>query len=58
MISGEGIRRHLGEQGLVLDRHYINKLVNEIHAERSKRADTGILNVALASFQDAMEAPA
>jgi hypothetical protein len=54
MISGEGIRRHLEAQGLILDRHYINKLVNEIHAERSKRADTWILNHALASLQDSM----
>src|ERR1017187_5846823 len=54
MISGEGIRRHLEAQGLILDRHYVNKLVNEIHAERSKRADTWILNHALASLQDSM----
>jgi len=53
MISGEGIRQHLEKQGLIIDRHYINKLVNEIHTERAKRADTW-LNVALADFQDAM----
>lgn len=54
MISGEGIRKHLEAQGLIIDRHYINKLVKEIHAERAKRADTWVLNFALASFQDAM----
>jgi hypothetical protein len=54
MITGEGIRRHLETQGLVLDRHYISKLVNEIHVERTKRVDTWLLNHALASFQDAM----
>jgi hypothetical protein len=54
MISGEGIRRHLEAQGLTLDRHYINKLVGEIHTERAKRADTWTLNMALSSFQDAM----
>ena len=54
MISGEGIRRHLEQQGLILDRHYINKLVNEIHAERARRADTWILNAALTAFQDVM----
>jgi hypothetical protein len=55
MISGEGIRRHLERDGLVLDRHYINKLVQEIHTQRIKRAETWTLNVALASFQDAMQ---
>ena len=54
MLSGEGIRRHLEQQGLVLDRRYINALVSQIHAERAKRADTWTLNMALASFQDAM----
>jgi hypothetical protein len=54
MISGEGIRRHLEKQGLVLDRNYINGLVNQIHRERAKRADTWMLNAALTSFQDAM----
>jgi hypothetical protein len=54
MISGEGIRRHLEAQGLILDRHYINKLVNAVHSERAKRADTWTLNLALSQFQDAM----
>jgi hypothetical protein len=53
-ISGEGIRSRLEHDGLILDRHYINKLVQEIHAERAKRASTWTLNFALASFQDAM----
>jgi hypothetical protein len=53
-ISGEGIRRHLETQGLILDRHYISSLVNAIHAERAKRASTWMLNHASASFQDAM----
>jgi hypothetical protein len=42
-ISGEGIRLRLQQDGLTLDRHYIGK-----------RADTWTLNIALASFQDAM----
>ena len=54
MISGEGIRRHLEMQGLVIDRHYVNKLVNEIHVERANRANTWMLNHALASLQDQM----
>lgn len=53
-ISGEGIRRRLELDGLTLDRHYISSIVNTIHAERTKRADTWTLNMALASFQDAM----
>jgi hypothetical protein len=39
-ISGDGIRRRLEQDGLTVDRHYINKLVDEIHTERIKRADT------------------
>jgi hypothetical protein len=39
-VSGEGIRIHLQQQGLTLDRHYIGKLVGEIHTERAKRANT------------------
>jgi hypothetical protein len=54
MLSGEAIRRRLERDGLTLDRNYINALLNQIHRERSKRADTWILNHALASFQDAM----
>jgi hypothetical protein len=53
-ISGEGIRIRLEQQGLVLDRHYIGKLIGEIHTERAKRANTWALNHALSSFQDAM----
>lgn len=54
MLSGEGIRKRLEMQGLPLDRNYINDLLNSIHRERAKRADTWTLNFALASFQDAM----
>jgi hypothetical protein len=54
MLSGEGIRRRLEQQGLVFDRNYINSLVNQIHRERAKRADTWTLNSALTALQDAM----
>jgi hypothetical protein len=54
MHSGEGIKRQLEKQGLVLDRKYINSLVSQIHSERAKRADTWTLNLALTSLQDAM----
>jgi hypothetical protein len=53
-ISIEGMRRHLAAQNLPLDRHYIASLVKLIQAERIKRAETWTLNVALASFQDAI----
>jgi len=53
-VSNEGIRQRLRRDGLTLDRHYIGRLVNKIHVERTKRADTWTLNIALASFQDAM----
>jgi hypothetical protein len=49
MLAGEAIRQHLERQGLVLDRNYINGLVNQIHAERAKRASTWMLNHALRS---------
>jgi hypothetical protein len=52
--SIEGITQRLEREGLKLDRHYVGKLVGEIHTERAKRADTWTLNLALASFQDAM----
>lgn len=54
MLSGEGIKRHLEKQGLVLDRRYVNALINQIHKERAKRADTWTLNNALTALQDAM----
>ena len=44
MISGVGIRKILADQGLALDHNYINGLVNKIHRERAKRADTWTLN--------------
>jgi hypothetical protein len=50
----EGIKQRLEQQGLVLDRHYVSKLVGEIHTERTKRANTWMLNHALASLQDQM----
>jgi hypothetical protein len=53
-ISAEGVRKALDAQGLTLDRHYIGSLLKAIHTERAKRADTWTLNMALASFQDAM----
>jgi hypothetical protein len=53
-ITIEGMRRHLAAQDLPLDRHYIASLVKQIQTERIRRADTWTLNIALASFQDAM----
>lgn len=53
-ISAEGIRKALEVRGLALDRHYIGSVLKVIHTERAKRADTWTLNMALASFQDAM----
>jgi hypothetical protein len=54
MLSIEGMRLHLENDGLPLTRHYIAKHVKAIQTERIKRADTWNLNVALSSFQDAM----
>ena len=38
----------------MLDRNYINGIVNDIHRERARRAETWTLNHALASLQDSM----
>jgi hypothetical protein len=54
MLAGEHIRRKLEQQGLVLDRNYINGIVNGIHRERARRAETWTLNNALTALQDAM----
>ena len=54
MLAGEHIRQKLERQGLVLDRTYINGIVNDIHRERARRAETWTLNNALAALQDAM----
>lgn len=53
--SIDGLTKRLEADGLKLDRHYVGKLVKEIYVERTKRADTWVLNHALASFQDAMQ---
>jgi hypothetical protein len=47
-----GICQRLENDGLKLDRHYVGKLIGEIHTERAQRASTWMLNVALASLQD------
>jgi hypothetical protein len=52
--SIDGIQRSLERIGLKLERHYVGKLVNEIHAERIRRAQTWSLNSALTALQDAM----
>jgi hypothetical protein len=54
MITILGMQKHLASDGLPLDRNYIASLVRAIQTERIKRAETWTLNVALASFQDAM----
>jgi len=54
MLAGEHIRRRLEREGLVLDRNYINGIVNDIHKERARRAETWTLNNAMTALQDAM----
>src|SRR5690348_17158244 len=53
-ISILGMQHYLANDGLPLDRRYIASLVKAIQTERIKRAETWTLNMALASFQDAM----
>jgi hypothetical protein len=54
MITIVGMQKHLDADGLHLDRRYLASLVRAIQVERIKRAETWTLNLALASFQDAM----
>jgi hypothetical protein len=54
MLTIEGMRLHLEKDGLPLTRHYIAKHVKAIQTERIRRANTWMLNMALADFQDCM----
>lgn len=53
-ISQVALASTLASEGLTLDRKYLGSLLNDIYVERSKRANTWMLNQALASFQDVM----
>ena len=55
MLTILGMQKHLASDGLPLDRHYIASLVKAIQTERIKRSQTWTLNMALASFEDAMQ---
>jgi len=55
MLSILGMQKHLEHDGLRLDRRYLASLVKAIQTERIKRAQTWTLNMALASFEDAMQ---
>ena len=53
-ISQVALCERLKAEGLPLDRKYLGSLLDAIQAERAKRANTWMLNHALASFQDVM----
>ena len=53
-ITQVELKLALEAKGMSLDRKYLGQLLNGIHAERTKRANTWTLNTALADFQDAM----
>lgn len=55
MLSILGMQKYLEHDGLRLDRRYLASLVKAIQTERIKRAQTWTLNLALASFEDAMQ---
>jgi hypothetical protein len=55
MLTIEGKRLHLEKDGLALMRNYITSHVRAIQTERIKRAETWMLNRALASLEDAMQ---
>jgi hypothetical protein len=66
VLQSQNPQRHLPEspdkpnrprrpaEGLELDRKYLGSLLNDIHRERAKRANTWMLNQALSAFQDVM----
>src|SRR5580704_14656130 len=53
-ISQVALAHRLKDDGLELDRKYLGSLLNDIYTERSKRANTWMLNQALSAFQDVM----
>jgi hypothetical protein len=53
-ISQVALAARLESDGLKLDRKYLGSLLNDIYVERSKRANTWMLNQALSAFQDVM----
>jgi hypothetical protein len=53
-ISQMALATQLESEGLKLDRKYLGSLLNDIYVERSKRANTWMLNQALSAFQDVM----
>jgi hypothetical protein len=53
-ISQVALAERLKREGLELDRKYLGSLLNAIYIERSRRANTWMLNHALAAFQDVM----
>jgi hypothetical protein len=53
-ISQVSLAATLEADGLHLDRKYLGSLLNDIYVERSKRANTWMLNQALSAFQDVM----
>jgi hypothetical protein len=53
-ISQVALAATLEADGRKLDRKYLGSLLNDIYTERSKRANTSMLNQALSAFQDIM----
>jgi hypothetical protein len=50
--SCEKIKAVLAQNGVSLDKNYINKLKNKIHAERALRYNNAAVNEAIAQFDD------
>ena len=53
-MTQRAIQERLKAEGLDIDRTYLGSLVKAIYIERTKRADTMMLNQALAAFEDTM----
>jgi hypothetical protein len=53
-ISAIELAEVLKTGGLDLERHYLGKLMKEVHSEQIRRADRQTLSLALASFEDTM----
>lgn len=54
-ITIEEVQQRLASTGLMLERHYIGKLIKKMYGQQARRNDTLILNRALDTFGEVME---
>src|SRR6202035_6069906 len=54
LMSATELAERLKDGGLEIERHYLGRLLKEIHNEQANRADRVTLDHTLASFEDTM----